>query len=180
MEAEHPFAELFRASERTETQTVSFSSQNSCTIPTLCSIFTEGKFENEHHGCEYLGSWGLCRLRRVFSLCFSERGWKTGLTYVVKLCFDKYLVINSLTSEIMLHLRHVSSIFFPSLASWTFNKSRSTGERPTPILEVFLSRIWSHHNSVSRIDSTTCPEDPGGPLGRFLKFLDGLTEWISR
>ena len=79
MEAEHPFAELFRASERTETQTVSFSSQNSCTIPTLCSIFTEGKFENEHHGCEYLGVEGFAGSGEFFRSVFLKEGGKLSL-----------------------------------------------------------------------------------------------------
>ena len=136
MAAEHPFAELFREDKRTETQTLCCSSQNSCTIPTLSSIFTEWQSENEHHGCEYLGSWGLCRLRRVFSLCFSERGWKTEFTYVMKLFSDKYLVVNFLTFEIMLHLTQISSIFFRKLASWTFKASN-------------IARIWySHKNYV--------------------------------
>ena len=50
--AERALAELFRERERTQTQTLCFSSQNSCVIPTRCSIFTKGQSENEPHGCE--------------------------------------------------------------------------------------------------------------------------------
>ena len=56
MAAEHRFAEFFREGEVTETQKRCLSTQNSCILPTLCSIFTKGQSENEHHVCEYLGS----------------------------------------------------------------------------------------------------------------------------
>ena len=78
-------------------------------ISVSCSIFTEGSSKSNPPMGQYRLSYPLSKHRKVFPLLFSERGWKTAFTYVMKLFLDKYLVINSVTSEMMEHLKHISS-----------------------------------------------------------------------